>query len=569
MTIASTTSPTESKKERTSFSLLTEPWLLARSQSGEVEQVSLLKAFERAHEITGLGGEIPTQEAACLRLMLAILYRAINVPEGEEMATWEHLWEQRRLPVEQIHSYLLSHADRFDLIHPHTPFYQVAELHTASNKTSGLGKIIAEVPDGAQFFTTRAGQATDRLSFAEAARWLVHVHAYDCSGIKSGAVGDDRVKGGKGYPIGIGFTGWLGLIILEGRTLAETLLLNLSLRFWRANDLPPWEREPNSAATDLTHPQPQGPVEAATWQGRRVRLIHNGFDVVDVVLANGDPLMPQNRQTVEPMTSWRFSEPQTKKANGITTYMPLTHQPSRALWRGLGSVLGERTSQAATKANTAAFLRAGSLEWLSDLVDDGIVKRDFPMRFRAIGMEYGSQSASVTAVIDDRLELAPAVIADPLVRRQAIDAVDAAEEAVRALGRLATNLADASGRHLLPGMEDGPRSRAGEMAYTLLDLPYRTWVGTLTATNIDERRQAWQQTVWRIANRVAGELVQAAGTPALVGRTVNSNYLNTPIAENFFRAALKKALPYAFPQGTQTDEPEPKGEPSSENKEQQ
>ncbi|MBO3129035.1 type I-E CRISPR-associated protein Cse1/CasA [Dermatophilus congolensis] len=567
MTIAPTTSSTEPKKKHTSFNLLTEPWLLARSQSGEVEQIGLLEAFERAHQITGLGGEIPTQEAACLRLMLAILYRAIDVPEGEEMTTWEQLWEQRRLPVEQVCPYLMKHADRFDLLHPRTPFFQVAGLHTASGKTSGLGKIIAELPDGAPFFTTRAGQSSEQLSFAEAARWLVHVQAYDYSGIKSGAVGDDRVKGGKGYPIGVGFTGWLGLIILEGKTLAETLLLNLSLRFWRADDLPPWEREPVGAEIDLTHPQPRGPVSAATWQGRRVRLIHDGFNVVDVLLANGDPLGPQNRQTVEPMTSWRFSEPQTKKANGVTTYMPLAHQPSRALWRGLGSMLGERVSQAATKANAAAFLRAGNLEWLSDLVDDGIVKRDFPMRFRAVGMEYGAQSASVTAVIDDRLELAPAVIADPLVRRQAIDAVDAAEEAVRALGRLATNLADASGRHLLPGMEDGARARAGETTYALLDLPYRTWVGTLTAENLDERRQAWQQTVWHIANRVASELAQAAGTPALVGRTVNSRYLNTSIAENFFCAALKKALPYAFPQEKQTDEP--KIESPSDDKEQQ
>src|SRR5699024_2697574 len=63
----------------------------------------------------------------------------------------------------------------------------------------------------------------------EAARWLVHCMAFDISGIKSGAVGDPRVKGGKGYPIGIGWSGWLGGLYFEGDTLFQTLMLNTVL----------------------------------------------------------------------------------------------------------------------------------------------------------------------------------------------------------------------------------------------------------------------------------------------------------------------------------------------------
>ncbi|NYN06610.1 type I-E CRISPR-associated protein Cse1/CasA, partial [Salmonella enterica subsp. enterica serovar Typhimurium] len=65
-----------------------------------------------------------------------------------------------------------------------------------------------------------------KLSFAEAARWLVHTQAYDYSGIKPGVEGDPRVKGGKGYPIGTGWSGMTGGTVIRGTTLLETLLLN-------------------------------------------------------------------------------------------------------------------------------------------------------------------------------------------------------------------------------------------------------------------------------------------------------------------------------------------------------
>lgn len=533
---------------RSSYDLLTEPWLLVRTNVG-VAEVGLLEAFQQAHGIRGLAGEIPTQEAACLRLLLAVLYRAVDTMDHDDMDTeaWRNLWRAGRLPFAQIRDYLAPHSERFDLLHPQTPFFQVADLRTPGGGTSGLGKLIAEVPDGHRFFTTRAGEDVSRLSYGEAARWLVHAQAYDYSGIKSGAVGDDRVKGGRGYPIGTGFAGTLGLLVAEGSTLAETLLLNLVLSMDTSRDRAPWEHPQLGAAIDDTHSQPLGPADAATWQARRVRLIHDGHAVTDAVLSNGDAIGPQNRRSVEPNSSWRYSEPQSKKFGG-PTYMPLEHSPSRSLWRGLSATLGERTTEAATKAGQKAFEPAALLEWLAILRRYAILETAWPMTLRAMGMAYGPQSASVSTLIDDRLVLPLAVLADPEVRECATAAVDRADAAVRALGRLAANLADASGRHLLPGMDDGARDRAVEIGFGQLDRHYRRWIGTLrTEADIPERERAWQQTVRQVVERIAGELVVAAGTPAFIGRVVGGRLLTAPIAENFFSAALRKALPRAYP----------------------
>ncbi|MQS10314.1 type I-E CRISPR-associated protein Cse1/CasA, partial [Streptomyces alkaliphilus] len=210
---------------RTSFDLLTEAWLPVQLLSdGTRIELSLLGVLERAHELRRLVGDLPTQEFALLRLLLAALHDALDGPE--DLDHWTELWEADTLPVDDLRDYLEEHRDRFDLLHPTTPFLQVPDLRTAGDDISRLDRIVADIPNNERFFTMRA-LGVDRLDYAEAARWLIHAHAFDPAGIKSGTVGDPRVKGGKVYPQGIGWTGNLGGVHVEGGDLRRTLLLNL------------------------------------------------------------------------------------------------------------------------------------------------------------------------------------------------------------------------------------------------------------------------------------------------------------------------------------------------------
>ncbi|MBB1260900.1 type I-E CRISPR-associated protein Cse1/CasA, partial [Streptomyces alkaliterrae] len=186
-----------------SFDLTAQPWLPVLYTSGDEGVVSLAGVLAEAHGIRRLVGDVPTQEFALTRLLLAILYDALD-DRLETIADWAELWRQDTLPVAEVAAYLRRHREGFDLLHPTRPFFQVADLRTAKDEVFALDRIVADVPNGDRFFTMRSG-GVDSLSFAEAARWLVHSHAYDPSGIKSGAVGDPRVKGGKGYPLGVGW----------------------------------------------------------------------------------------------------------------------------------------------------------------------------------------------------------------------------------------------------------------------------------------------------------------------------------------------------------------------------
>ena len=177
------------------FNLLDESWIRVTRLDGTPDEVSLLTLFREATDIAGIHGEIASQDVAILRLLLAICHRAMDGPE--DLDTWSEYWEAEHLGRDVI-DYLARSRERFDLRDPDRPFFQVAGIHAASGKTSGLESLIADVPNGNPFFTTRMARGLESIGWAEAARWLVHVHAFDPSGIRSGAAGDPSVKRGTG-----------------------------------------------------------------------------------------------------------------------------------------------------------------------------------------------------------------------------------------------------------------------------------------------------------------------------------------------------------------------------------
>lgn len=540
-----------------SFNLIDQPWILARTLEGDVRELSLVEVVARAHELESLLGDVPTQGFALTRLVLAVLHRALEGPRDVEH--WEQLWNAPRLPSDLVATYLDTYRDRFDLLHPSTPFFQVADLHTASGDVSDLSKIIADVPNGRPFFSTRLSR-TLSLSFAEAARWLVHCQAFDPSGIKSGAVGDPRVKNGKGYPIGVAWSGLLGGVLAQGATLRETLLLNLlatsfaDLARWRASDAPAWERPPTRPAPEPPTGQtdepwveagdraPAGPVDLYTWQSRRIRLCWQDTKVTGVLICNGNRITPQNRHHMEPLTGWRRSEAQEKKHRRGTVYMPREHQPQRAIWRGLQSLLpgsaGNQREQAATG------LAPMVLDWIGYLTDE-VLEPDYPVHLRTIGITYGSNSSVIDEITDDALALRALLLrrnASSLIG-VALACVTAAEKAASALGTLAGNLATARG-----GDPDGPRERARELVYAELDHRFRHWLEDLASDTDPTLAQAdWHRQVREVVDPLGRDELARAPMTTLVGRIVNGRLITAAHADRRFRNELKAAVPLAWP----------------------
>lgn len=69
-----------------SFDLTTEPWIPVLRLNGEHAELSLRQVFEEARKLRRIVGDLPTQEFALLRLLLAVAHDALDGPR--DTAHW-------------------------------------------------------------------------------------------------------------------------------------------------------------------------------------------------------------------------------------------------------------------------------------------------------------------------------------------------------------------------------------------------------------------------------------------------------------------------------------------------
>lgn len=520
------------------FNLIDDPWIVVRTIRGDTETISMRAAFTRAHDLRRLSGDLPSQDFAVLRILLAVIYRALRESAKEDpLSFWTELWNAPELPIDEIDRYFEKWHDRFYLFDEKQPWFQVADLATTSGDTKPVDLLIPDCPIDGGLFSMRRGYSS--ISPAEAARWLTHCQAYDISGIKSGAVGDDRVKGGKGYPIGIGWAGWLGGITIVGDSLKETLLLNFAADSCREDDLPIWELPPMTAAARKSA-SGAGPVSLFTWPQRRVRLFADDVGIVSsVLICNGDPINYQFQRANEVMTGWRLSEPQTKKFK-TDIYMPRQFDPDETLWKGLNALLPVLTER-------PGYVPAHILEWSAELSREGVLSKDYLTNIETVGVRYGPNSASWDEIFNDTLAFNVRLAAtnDFQAKEIVFAAVERAVGGINALGTLAGNLQVAAG-----GEYESAAANARARGYSELDLYFRSWLQAFDPDGgLEAQLQNFTDETRQLLQHLGGQFVQEAGPTAWVGRTITRNKKEQVIdigqAASWFQDKLSKTLPYA------------------------
>lgn len=512
-----------------SFDLLEQPWIICET-GDSTEKLSIRQIFDGSATPIQIRGDSPTQDYAVLRVLLAIFWRAHH-----SSAFGSHDWEQwfiakRKELVDNgkddvVLEYLNRYRHRFNLFDAEAPFMQVADLDTTKSTRQSVSRILPDAEH--DYFTMRTHEGRRSLAFDEGARWLIHAQAYDYSGIKSGAVGDPRVKGGKGYPIGTGWAGMTGGTVIRGRSLLETLLLNTPQEVFSTDsveDLPVWEREPDTAAQRNDRegkiakplaPQPQGAADLATWQSRRIRLFAEENRVVAVLVSNGDPLPDAGKNVFgDPMTPYRFSKNQTKK--GQLAFYPKPYDPQRTMWRSLDALLVSESDAGFTKdehapkrpENLVNFSRIAKHERKKEIADVSIVS-----------MEYGPQSSSVATVITGNIGLPLSLLQDDRIsrvhRQYVRDAADATRNAATSLGWFAGQLGVAAG-----GEYEFDKDVADRL-YTVLEPLFIAWLRNLDLERIEEEAVSWQAEIQRQVLEIAAEAVRGAGQKALIGRVID------------------------------------------------
>lgn len=534
------------------LNLLHEPWIVVLDHDGREHEVSILEVFDQAPRLAAISGEVPTQVFAITRLLLAFLHRALDGPTDQDK--WFALWGASTLPMERIRAYAELVHDRFNLFDDRAPFYQVAGLRSLSGEATHLRKLVADIPDPGKtdmpLFTNRSVRNLDTLTAAEAARWLVHAHAFDTAGTKTGAVGDPAVRRGKGYGASLGWCGQLGPIMVHGNTLRETLVLNLIardvesyVRIGGVADVPPWERDPDGPAANVR--APRGAIDLYTWQTRRIRLVGDRGAVTGAVLGNGDPITSANLFGVEPHSAWRYDTQRSKTQRSVV-YRPRSHDPNRSVWRGLAALLPSVSGRRIGKGDQPQpYLTPGVLQWISDLTANGYLPDNYHPGIWVCGIDYGAKSATIAEVIDDVLPLSVLLLREdhPVAGRIAVSAADDADKIAWHTRCLATNIAQAAGADAKLASTAG--DAACELLHAALDEPYRRWIASLEpGIDLDAARREWRQTATREARRIAAQVISEAPPAAWMGRQIGNEdrtrLVNLPLAEVWFKSALRR-----------------------------
>lgn len=536
------------------FNLIDDRWILAIDSTGATILVSIREIFSGAVQLVGIRGDSPVQDYAIIRLLIAIYARAhvsdTAVAPGRtfDYAQWlESQLSRLRRPGKDtvVLEYLDQYHERFDLFHPEAPFMQVAGLSATNGEVKHVTTIVPEAQD--DYFSMRAGSTRDSLSFAEATRWLVYVQAFDYSGIKSGTVGDSRSKGGKGYPIGTGWAGMTGGTLVKGESLLETLVLNTTVEaITDPADKPVWERTPygpDARATVEENPEPQGPVDLATWQSRRIRLCTEDDRVVGVVLGIGDKIPDAGANVMsDHMTPYRFSSNKSKK--NLDVYFPRPYDAERTMWRALDSLVAAETDGGFSGKEKAPKRpkNLDSIAYLSQRID-GIPEI---LNVDLVSVEYGPQSSSVVSTYSGHVSLPVVILLTEAehLRSEVRHTAKSTMEAGISLGRFAGNLLTAAGGtyQFQPAATD--------QVLAELEPRFNAWLRSLKALSKDDSVESlshqWQKEAREVINAHARVLLRGAGPKALAG-TIDAGGSGRVISAASCYQMLQGALNKLFP----------------------
>lgn len=527
------------------FNLLDEPWVRVLCPDCTVREVSLTDALLHAHEYKALAGELPTQDVAVLRLLLAVLHTVFWDHDANGAAApltdpntvlvrWRGLWRLGRFPAQPIRDYLAAWHERFWLFHPERPFWQVtsAKIGTEFGSKKLNGDIV-ESENSTRLFSSYSNKGKSELNYAQAARWLLYTNGFDDTAAKK----KDKTSQ---TSLQVGWLGQLGLIYAKGKNLFETLMLNLIFlqdgeKTWKQPN-PCWELPKVHSVERMEVHLPDNAAELFTLQSRRIFLKRKNEKVIGYSLLGGDFFESKNA-FCEQMTVW---ERQVDKKSGAVAFEPKQHDTTEQFWREFPTVFqsGEKNP--------------GIVQWIVKLQAAHILDRNCMICFDIVGMKYNSRRYNnVEDTFSDSLTFHAALL-DELGRawRQKIsEEIGRCEELAKAVGNLAQNLDIAAGG----AKSDAKKETAREQFYFRLDRPFRSWLRDIdpawdaeTAAGAVHR---WRVTARQIAETLGRELVRQSGDAAFTGRpiTVDRNkpterktYYSAPSVYNWFLSAVNK-----------------------------
>lgn len=559
------------------FNLIDEPWIsVVTGYKGTTKLVGLREFFQNAQNYIDFAGDMPTQDFAVMRFLLAILHTVFsrfdadgnpyemvnlnekmkqveNVDEEDEedyedvlMETWENLWKAGKFP-EIVIDYLECWHDRFYLFDDDYPFYQVTKEEISGSKISkakpsetlgkNINRLISESGNKVALFSPKYSFDDNKeiLTCAEITRWLISFQSY--------ASLSDKVKfTNKNYKASKGWLFDLGGVFLSSDNLFKTLILNLVLVNTSNTDYnknlqkPVWEYKPSEVVKKyMSDNSINNIAELYTAYSRAVYI--SDFDTKKP-FKMGIVKLPEvlhKNNFLEPMTVWRYNKDGPNKGE----FTPRKHQLNKSLWRSFGLIT--ETEDANEGNNNTAKRKPGIIDWLNSL-DDYI--GDEVVKINSISMEDDGNAMSwvPTNEIVDNLYIEAYLVNDSDDEGWIFRINKVVDKTKYIVDKIFWSFVNDTKK--IRNIETNDyASIYTESLYYELDKPFRDWLANIDyEDSMDEKTNAWYKELKKITISQAEKIVAESGPRDFIGIVEDDSVRNIATAFNFFMARINKEL---------------------------
>ena len=541
-----TASPPPDIATNPTFNLVDEPWIPVVGHPNGAPRVSLRQALVDAHLLRAVRHPSPLVTAALHRVLIAAVHAAAWPQTGigpwgetEEQAreVWLAAWHAGALPREAINAYLDRWHDRFWLLGGPKPFMQDPRVADGVRKEAAVLALENDAKGAKPLFHR---EPASPMSPAVAACQVLALQSFALPGLLQG---DPTFKGviTSSAQAGAFHRAGAACMVVEGRTLFETLLLNCH-GLWpdspgpgqrRTGDRPTWERDapPDPRERELT-----GHLDLLTRRPRRIRLWHratpDGRPVVDGAAVLKGEVNPESSwqawQAYETMAAFRPLTDLERKDTTKPPFRAVRFREGRDLWRD-SVALVQITGSDAPALRTLQWLAP----WLVPGDDDtgdapGPLAHLAPLRVLGLGLVGPRAEKKAEMWRAESVEVPPRLVLDPDARAELGDAIVAAEEAGRAIrtathalaGTVVGEKPDPEKVSALTNALDPTATYWGEMGRR-----YPAWLDTLARATLDDHgrraiRHAWADHAWQAAHIAFASLTASLNRSADALRAV-------------------------------------------------
>lgn len=524
------------------FNLLDEAWIsVVYDERGSTKEVSLKDLFQNAHLYQDLAGDTKTQDFAVLRVLLAVLHTVFsrfdadgnpydyleiddrfrqleavdedNIEKYEEdlYNTWSNLWQSGHFP-EIITQYLEKWHDRFYLFDEKFPFFQVRKEDISGEKISkgnassisgkNINRTISESANKLALFSPRDSRRKELLNASEVVRWLLTFQGY--SGLSDKVIfGNEKYKSSKGWLFD------LGAIVVKGKTLFETLLLNCYLIYNERDNLghiqlPCWEIESGDLLERYLHNKDVNNLAELYTNWSRGIYINFDIDLSDSFSFEIVKLPDIDHQDnfLEPMTLWKYNISGENKGH----HTPRKHSINQSLWRSFGLLTITNENQR----------KPAILEWLDFLSEE---LGDCYIELNAISMQDDGNATSwvPTDEIIDSLYINEFVLTDLKENGWVVRINDVVEETKKVISTTYKRFVEDI-REIRNISTSGFTTQKVEELYFRVDKPFRNW---LSSIKIDDEKDMkiseWQKSLKRLVRSEADNLLREGSSRDYIG----------------------------------------------------